>query len=158
MDRLAGVPLGAKIVRIGTPEDGDYIINSAGLVEKAKPWLGQLQHLKNYIIVVPDNPYGKFLHEVDADILAAGWEWLRGEDYYRTPLRGERYWAASGMDLVSNSGGDFGEPRIILKPRTRRVLVIECEEPWAGFPGEMTVIYRNQSLRIISSRIEEREV
>lgn len=111
---IEGVPVGAKVVRIGQTDPGDSIINSAGQIER----LGHMTICKNFPIVVPDNPYNRFLHEVEEDIKKAGRERLGGNDY-RVPREGEECWATFG---ATTWNGFCDGPRLILKPKTKKVL------------------------------------
>mgnify|MGYP003655722423 CR=1 FL=1 len=120
--QIPGVPLGAKIVRIGKIEYGEFYVNGAGRPQEAEFSDSAMCN----VVVAPDNPYGKFLHEVEADIKAAGGERLGGDDY-RYPRSGEDYWASGSWGRTTRvmSGWDEG-PRLILKPlkpKTFKVLV-----------------------------------
>lgn len=120
---IPGVPIGAKIVRVAMIESpikpGEYSLRADGVITDRQ--VGQCG-----IVVAPDNPYGKFLHEVEADIKAAGRERLGGDDL-RTPNDGEEYWGVGGSERKFLGKHEY-LPRFILKPRKRRVLVVECEE------------------------------
>jgi len=131
---IPGVPMGAKIVRVAVGGDnvkeGEPIITTLGKIEPAN------RFTKSGVVVAPSNPYGKFLHEVEADIKAAG----EVIDHYEPEglTQGDRYWALDGTVGVYEHGTYGGGPRFILKPRKRRVLVVECEIDdggWARHPG-----------------------
>jgi len=124
--QIPGIPIGAKLVRIGNLEKGINYICWGGLINKAKE---DTKSAANFAIVEPDNDYGKFLHEVEEDIKAAGRERLGGENDYRLPKKGEEIWSTLGKAVKIEKDWEFLE-RIILAPRkTKRVLVIEVPAP-----------------------------
>ena len=122
---IEGVPVGAKVVRVGRPNGGETIIGDNGEPYRVKleDWCS-----RNYAILQPDNPYNRFLHEVEEDIKKSGRERLGGDDY-RVPRKGEEYWFLDTAMLRSNN--DWAEEKdglvLILKPKTKKVLV--CEFP-----------------------------
>ena len=159
MSQIPGVPLGAKIVRVALLTDpvrpGECLLQSNG--EIGPNILGQVG-----VVVAPDNPYGRFLHEVEVDIKAAGRERLGGDDY-RDTKDGEEYWGLDGNVYLEDRQTQFAavkrrnDSRFILKPRKRRVLVVECEEPWhTGTPADIAVVFHGQRVAVMSHRIEER--
>ena len=123
---IEGVPVGAKVVRVGSPADGESFIDSYGKVRVANN-LGCYSSMC-YSILKPDNPYNRFLHEVEEDIKKAGRERAGGDDY-RVPRKGEEYWFLDTTMLRSNN--DWTEKKdglvLILKPKNKKVLV--CEFP-----------------------------
>lgn len=163
MSQIPGVPLGAKIVRVALLTDpvrpGEYLLRSNG--EIGPNIVGQVG-----VVVAPDNPYNRFLHEVEADIKAAGRERLGGEDY-RDPHNGEEFWDSvqNGVNQSRSDNWLIG-PRLILKPRKRRVLVVECDWLQSDAPPDAVSIYtsinQGESFRVVGKRpitfcIEERE-
>ena len=121
---IEGVPVGAKVVRVGRPAGGEAFIDSYGKVRVLDNF-GCYSSMC-YSILKPDNPYNRFLHEVEEDIKKAGME-RRGGDDYRDPKNGDIYWDDSDQWLVRSGCTWTLGPRIILKPKTKKVLV--CEFP-----------------------------
>ena len=120
---IEGVPVGAKVVKVGRPNAGETIVgyNGEPYCVKFEDWCN-----RNYAILQPDNPYNRFPHEVEEDIKKAGMERLGGDDY-RDPKNGDIYWDDSDQWLVRSGRTWTLGPRIILKPKTKKVLV--CEFP-----------------------------
>ncbi len=156
---IPGVPLGAKIVRLesGIPKDGEYVYQH-GIPVRAKHGF---TCTGGWVVLAPDNPYGKFLHEVESDIKAAGRERLGGDDY-REPKEGEDVWITSGLAVKADTSNWHDSPRLILKPLKRRVLVEQREYPidecgqvcFYGLPCAASALEKNNPSVY---RIEERE-
>ena len=128
--QIPGVPVGCKVVRIGDLERGCSFLSNNGQIEKSD---GKTSHCPSFVIVEPDNPYNKFLHEVEADIKAVGRERLGGDDY-RNPKQDEEFWGIYPCEGANKAVAIVygNHERLILKPlkpKTRKVLVVECEAP-----------------------------
>ena len=140
---IEGVPVGTKVVRIGQTLPGESIINNAGNIEK----IGHKTICQNFPIIQPDNPYNRFLHEVEEDIKKAGRERLGGDDY-RIPNGKEEFWGAGVGGATTMYWGNG--PRLILKPKTKKVLV-ETRE-WTIGDTKMDAYTPEEACLMVSTR------
>ena len=159
--QIEGVPIGAKVVKIGNLQKGCSYIEWNGKIVKAVIDSAGT----GFVILEPDNDYGKFLHEVEAEIIAAGRERLGGEDY-REPAKGEEFWTIGNTAIFRTCPGSspvFGN-RLILKPRkpkTKKFLVMEIpinDDGYALVPSLNLHVYAKATVDLNPSlcRIEER--
>lgn len=136
---IEGIPLGWKMRRFGIPQLGDYMLVGIDSIIKAD---GQRAF---YPILAPDNVYNQ---DLEAVTIPANYEKAgdKVEEWFRVPRKGEMVMnaRASQKYLSGEKSGVYGENdtltnsyysdprRIILrhiKPKTKRVLVVEYENP-----------------------------
>lgn len=131
--QVEGIPVGYKLVRFGIPVKGE-VIASPYVPNGVYTSSGALSSAS--VIVALDNVYNKNL---DSVTIPEGYErnGEKVEEWFRIPVVGDEYISVANMGV-----GHFGLPeksgyhtigpdhrRIILraiKPKTKRVLVIEC--------------------------------
>lgn len=177
-ERIEGVPVGCKLVRIGNAEHGDWHICGDG---SHHIWTHTSSSLCCYPILAPDNVYNVVDlasvpipegYERDGKDPAPG---VKEEDtWFRALKTGDvcTNQHNSEMAYTCSSVGTFGGDlrRIILRkiaPKTKRVLVVEIplegEETLLGLAisvGAQTVVSigkgRRCYLQDVAHRIEER--
>ena len=163
-ERIEGVPVGTKLVAIRRPVCGEYVLNVSNMRPERVYVVGQFAG-GGYPIIAPDNVYG--VVDLATFPIPDGYErdGDKPEDWFRDLNSTDSCWYLSsggGKAYLHQKGESCTDDcrRIILrklKPKTKRVLVVECEQPWHnGEPAALTVIYHNENMRVISHRIEER--
>lgn len=124
---IPGVPVGTKIVAVRVPKEGEYYLDLKG-----GPSKGNDDMACTWPILAPDNAYGVI--DLSAMPVPEGYE-RDGEsieEWYRA-IESNKYFTDAYNPTQARSGyGYAAEHRIILRktlPKTRRVLVVEYEEP-----------------------------
>lgn len=172
MSQVEGIPVGYKLVRVGHVGIGEMYLDGCGDIRTAihqSPFF--------YLVVAFDNVYNKPLESVT---IPAGYEKCgeKVEEWFREPQQGESFITqhknTEHFNAYRLSEGyvdqDQDFRRIILRPvtpKTKRVLVIECDvDPTETIKEVQVCVGRNEygakwryvPSDDVTSRIEDRPI